>query len=276
MKTNLKTIFLLMLLLLVKTGAYAVESGIDTDMYSVCHISMKEGLSHNFVEDLFRDSKGFVWIATSGSLARHDGYEFVNFTPNSMTRHIKSSFVWKMTEDRFGRLWAASDGGIDVIDINSLSTIQIADKSGRLEDISSEPSGYISTDIDGNIWLRNPKNVVCISFDSEGEITGIYETPHHESSILWGSAVTPVGDRRKGVISVIKGKLCRLSLENGKIVSRVICKNLEIEPDTYVSDFIMKDDVMWISSETGLFCYDTKTGESRQYRNLPGVEVPCR
>lgn len=49
--------------------------------HSVSFISMNSGLSHNLVDDLFLDSEGYVWIATSASLARYDGYEFVNFTP---------------------------------------------------------------------------------------------------------------------------------------------------------------------------------------------------
>lgn len=33
--------------------------------HSVSFISMNSGLSHNLVDDLFLDSEGYVWIATS-------------------------------------------------------------------------------------------------------------------------------------------------------------------------------------------------------------------
>ena len=41
---------------------------------------MDEGLPHNFVDDILKDSQGFLWIATRGEgIARYDGYEFTAF-----------------------------------------------------------------------------------------------------------------------------------------------------------------------------------------------------
>lgn len=109
------------------------------DNYTVSNITMRDGLSHNFVEDIYRDSKGYMWIATSGSLARYDGYEFINFTPNSIARHIRSTFVRKVAEDRFGRLWVASDGGVDVIDLESLAVSDMPEKNDLLKEIARNP-----------------------------------------------------------------------------------------------------------------------------------------
>lgn len=44
---------------------------------------ISSGLPHNEINDIVKDSRGFVWIATENGLSRFDGYNFVNF--NSQT-----------------------------------------------------------------------------------------------------------------------------------------------------------------------------------------------
>ena len=101
---KLKELIILLLLTIVfpVADSYAATESVPrfSQAYWVSNISMNDGLSHNFVDDIYRDSKGFVWIATSGSLSRYDGYEFVNFKPNSPAHYIKSNFVRKVAEDR--------------------------------------------------------------------------------------------------------------------------------------------------------------------------------
>ncbi|MDE6770877.1 MAG: hypothetical protein K2J78_14230, partial [Muribaculaceae bacterium] len=82
MKLKLLHIFLTLICLNTVT-AYATLRQDLADSYTVSFITMQQGLPHNFVEEIYRDSKGYIWIATSASLARYDGYDFISFTPNS-------------------------------------------------------------------------------------------------------------------------------------------------------------------------------------------------
>ena len=34
------------------------------DRYNITYITMNEGLPHNFVNDVYKDSRGFLWIST--------------------------------------------------------------------------------------------------------------------------------------------------------------------------------------------------------------------
>ena len=97
----------------------------DDDSFSVKYlasfISMEEGLPSSFVDDLYMDSSGFMWVGTSGGgLCRYDGYEFLYFTTNTPVS-IKNNFIRVITEDNWQRLWIASEGGLDVL---TLSPIQ--------------------------------------------------------------------------------------------------------------------------------------------------------
>ena len=64
-----------------------------TNRYNTIYITMNEGLPNNFVDDIYKDRQGFLWISMSGGgLSRYDGYEFVNFTPATPHCRLKSNF----------------------------------------------------------------------------------------------------------------------------------------------------------------------------------------
>lgn len=48
--------------------------------YNVSYLNLNTGMPANYVDDIYRDSHGFIWISTHGSgLLRYDGlflYEF--------------------------------------------------------------------------------------------------------------------------------------------------------------------------------------------------------
>lgn len=260
---KLREILLLILLLILAPPRIGAARENLSEAYNVSFITMQQGLPHNFVEDLYRDSQGYVWISTSAALSRYDGYEFISFTPNSLTHHVKSSFVRDVTEDRFGRLWAVSDGGIDIINLSDLSIANpissqsaesnpasltshsnrpsqasdspasaqvagksgenrvkshgkvspIADKSGKFPSISCNPSNFVTTDSDGNIWIRNTTDIICITFDPNGDIEKILSLPHHLKMARTTAAVKALPDKFPGVFSAVDNAVGRLTIE---------------------------------------------------------------
>ncbi|MDE5883079.1 MAG: response regulator [Muribaculaceae bacterium] len=264
MKLKLLHIFLTLICLNTVT-AYATLRQDLADSYTVSFITMQQGLPHNFVEEIYRDSKGYIWIATSASLARYDGYDFISFTPNSPTRHIKSSFVRKVVEDHFGRLWAVSDGGIDIINLTDLSTSLPKDNTGLFEKLSYQPATSITLDNEGNIWLRNTTDILCLSLNKDGSISQILSMPHKTKVSQTIACVKALPQIFPGVMSAIDGKICRLYVENGKINNVSLSPNLEWKPEIYISDFATIDSYIWIASDHGLFSYDTRTGNVKTY-----------
>lgn len=240
-----------------------------TEKYTVNFINMRDGLPHNFVDDIFRDSRGFVWIATSASLSRFDGYEFVNFTPNSSPCSIKSAFVRKMTEDRFRRLWVASDGGVDVIDIATLCDVTPLSSDSRFHKIISSPTDYISTDKEGNLWFRTPTQIHCISFDDEGRPEVIASIDHASRSTITTGAVKPVDGLDGGVLSGVAGKVCHLKLSGNRITYTPLSPSLKFDDIAYIADFIGYDGCIWTATDRGLYRFNPDTGNVTEYHGLP-------
>jgi len=258
-----------MLCLLTAARAVSIPSNVD---YSAVHLTMREGLSHNFVEDIFRDSKGFMWIATSGSLARFDGYEFINFTSNTLDRYVKSVFVRKVAEDRFGRLWVTSDGGINLIDLETLMTVEPVDRTGQFADLSKLPSGYVFVASDGNIWIRTSEEIVCVGLDSGGAISRISRIPHYSKSLYTNSAVKSVDGENNVVWGFVKGAVCRISNEKGNLNAVPVSPMLTFDDDVHVSDFLAAGQYVWVATDVGLFRYDTRSHDVRMYQGNPDVE----
>lgn len=46
-----------------------------------------DGLAHNEINTIVRDSRGFLWFCTTGGLSRFDGYKFTNFSTNQVLPH---------------------------------------------------------------------------------------------------------------------------------------------------------------------------------------------
>src|SRR6476646_10151884 len=68
-----------------------------------------EGLAHNSVNRIARDSRGYLWFCTSEGLSRFDGYEFHNFGRRDGLPH---RVVNDVLETRSGELWIATAGGL--------------------------------------------------------------------------------------------------------------------------------------------------------------------
>ena len=68
-----------------------------------------EGLAHNVVNRVVRDSRGFLWFCTREGLSRFDGYGFTNYG----TEHgLSSAIVNDLLEAREGVYWVATAGDL--------------------------------------------------------------------------------------------------------------------------------------------------------------------
>ena len=68
-----------------------------------------EGLPHNSINRIVKDSRGFLWFCTNEGLARFDSYTFTNF---GIEQGLPNSAVNDLLETRAGEYWVATDGGL--------------------------------------------------------------------------------------------------------------------------------------------------------------------
>ncbi len=68
-----------------------------------------DGLAHNIVNKIVRDSRGFLWFCTADGLSRFDGYAFTNYGTDQGLPHTS---VNDILETREGDYWVATSGGL--------------------------------------------------------------------------------------------------------------------------------------------------------------------
>ena len=68
-----------------------------------------DGLPHNSINRIVRDSRGFLWFCTGDGLSRFDGYSFTNYGANEGLAHPT---VNDLVETRSGDYWVATNGGL--------------------------------------------------------------------------------------------------------------------------------------------------------------------
>lgn len=75
-----------------------------------------DGLPHNAINKIVRDSRGFLWFCTAEGLSRFEGYTFTNFGAD---QGLPQGSVADLLEDRDGRYWVATSGGLFRFDADS-------------------------------------------------------------------------------------------------------------------------------------------------------------
>jgi ligand-binding sensor domain-containing protein len=94
----------LSLWVLLLTPSPAIAERLPLKGYTVA-----DGLAHNEINKIVRDSRGFLWFCTAEGLSRFDGYEFTNFgTDQGLPHRTVNDFL----ETRSGELWVATYAGL--------------------------------------------------------------------------------------------------------------------------------------------------------------------
>ena len=263
-------IFHLIILYNILIGYTSLQAqDLFADRYNATYITIDEGLSNNFVDDIYKDSRGFLWIAMSGGgLSRYDGYEFINFNPTTPYCKLKSNFIRNVHEDSFQRLWVVSEGGTDIIDLTSMQSVLPDNPEGMLANLIRQPAAYVTQDALGCIWLYCEGQLHRISFDAKGNVENIYSLPvpnPYRNDIIFKDM------ENDGNIWIgFNGTLYKVGMNaQGELKETPIASCLSFAPDTYFTDFIIKENEIWITTNQGLFRYNKNEDIVKQYEHVP-------
>lgn len=118
------------------------------------NLTQEEGLPSNEVYDLLQDSRGYIWIATDGGLARYDGVHLKTYVYNADI----AGAVDMLQEDHEGRIWCKSyRGQIFYVEADSLRFFEPLNKapySFKFHDVFwfHPTKHYLTATLEGRIY----------------------------------------------------------------------------------------------------------------------------
>lgn len=249
--------------------------------YLAGFVHMEDGLPSNFVDDVFMDSSGFLWVGTSGGgLCRYDGYGFLPFSTNTPVS-IRNNFIRTLAEDSWQRLWIASEGGLDILD---LRTYDIVDLAGTpLEPYQDTFCSFLTVDATGCVWVNFGTVLIRISFDDKG---GIVSADTFDDPRLSPQTVVFEDVEGNGSVWVgLSGHIRKIVPSPEGLREVPVLEGFSYREDAYLSDFLVREDEVWISTNDGLFrCalngsgwkhygYDPYDGRSLSQNFITGLAI---
>ena len=241
-------------------GGRAVST-VLTERYNVSYLDLKDGLPHNNVSAIFVDSSGFLWVGTyGGGLVRYDGYGMM--TP---VMWLNSNSCKSIAEDRFKHLWVAFDEGTNIIDLRTMSGVLPETLDKNLQQLLSEPSTKTYCDAMGRIWLVTFSSVHMLTFNEQGHVANICSYAYHGNTP--DVSIRDVEGNGRPWIG-IDGGLFRMVEKNGRLVREEISPQFRALNGLYITDMLKRDNVIWITTNHGLFRFDPYQQKMDVYTNL--------
>ncbi|MCO5237435.1 MAG: response regulator [Chitinophagaceae bacterium] len=157
-----KTVYIFAFLFFCHANTYSQKNG-----YQFMHLDVRQGLSHNQVNTVFKDEKGFIWFGTLSGLNRFDGYDFKIFRNDLYdSTTLSDNYIAGIYELPDRKLWIVTRNGNNIYDP---VTESFSRNDQRYLASLSLPTGnvtFISKDKKGNFW-----------FVYQG-LTGLYKYSH--------------------------------------------------------------------------------------------------
>lgn len=253
------TLFLVFMVLFFR--ASATEQG----MPFFSHLRTESGLSHNKVNCILQDKKGFIWLGTEDGLNRYDGkyFSIYNSLPGDTTS-ISGNIITDLFEDNDGILWIASaDGGLT--QFNSRLPLKqqfrlFRHKEGDHRSIPDNNIVKLLSDSKGYLWLATANHSV-VRFDKRTET---FDSPVKAGAMN----ITSICLDDKGMLWAATAGEGLLKV-NTQTLAYTIDHTVALESMTGVFEDSRKH-IWYGQPDRLLHCLDQATGKDMIFRNTDG------
>ncbi|MBW6481605.1 MAG: hypothetical protein K0B10_00960 [Vicingaceae bacterium] len=120
--------------------------------FNFSYFNVPEGLPQSSVNAIYNDSRGYLWIATTGGgVAQFDGKEFICYSEKN---GLAGNVVTGIAEDNEGNMWFTSTWG-GISKFNGRKMITLTENDG----LNSANNHSIFVDTKNRIWIGNSKGI---------------------------------------------------------------------------------------------------------------------
>ncbi len=239
-------------------------------------LDLSNGLSHNQVNAILKDSKGFMWFGTLSGLNRYDGYQFKTFKNDPRdTSSIVDDFITGIFELPDHKLYLETRNGPNIYDNQSQRFLRNVNGYLKTLNINATSIRDIIRDDDGNFWFNGLETGV-FKYDPIKKTTLHFKTAGGGNTSLDKTPVSAIQKDAKGNIWVIhRNKTIELlDRKSGRVKQRML--NYQLKQPSEYQDFrlfVDQDLDLWIyttNSQHGIDYYAPASGKMRYLDKGPG------
>jgi signal transduction histidine kinase/ligand-binding sensor domain-containing protein/DNA-binding response OmpR family regulator len=216
--------------------------------FQFSRLDIANGLSHNQVNTMLKDSKGFMWFGTLSGLNKYDGYKFKVYKHiEGDTTSLNDDFIVTIAEGPDNKLWIETRNGYNIYDP---ATERFSHDIGRyLKSINIPDKGItaVKKDKAGNFWFLNANSGIYKYQERTKTTVHVKYQPNIATSI-YSNSVTDLASDSKGNIWLVynQGVLERIDPKSYRVNSRKrISSALPWGLNTGYRVFIDKQDDVW-------------------------------
>lgn len=230
--------------------------------YKIKYLTADEGLSRNLVHHIFKDSKGFMWIATDKGLDRYDGYNFEQYNSLQRENPLPNDVVLCVEEDENGDLWIGTENGLFFLDYMTGLISPAGKRLNSAESYLEQRFNFIYKCKENELWLGHSQGLSVIRKTEGGEyhLEDVYESNGVRAMIKINGNIFVGEDNR--LFRVIKDNNQHyMPLDLDEELNRL---------DGNVNTLFHDNGLIWIGTSIGLYRYDPNTERITHYLNEPG------
>ncbi len=244
----MKTTYTFSVLCLTLLFSLLTPAAFSQEQFMFRHIAAKDGLSHNQVNAIYKDSQGFMWFGTAGGLNRYDGYNYRVFRSDEKDPFsLIDNYVEDIQEDGQGNLWIHTASGYVVYDRKH--EIFRRDIPELLKKTGIEFEGVVEVvhiDRQKNLWIYVP-GVGGFQYQSAEKKWIAY--PHGGQTGLSEGVVSGISTSAEGGLFLFDdGRLECVDFHEGKVIRR----------DHHISEnsgFISNKHTLFVDSDGDYWVY---------------------
>jgi len=267
------------LLLIWAVLLVALKTMAQGDQYQFLRLNVDNGLSHNRITCIYKDTKGFMWFGTKSGLNRYDGYRFKVFKHDiNNLSSISDDYIISITTGPQNKLWVKTRNGFNVYDPLTDCFEHNIKKNLLKYSIPDSLIVSIKKDSTGNFWFLHAYNGVYKYVPSANKLTHLFHKKGSSSNLNVVSALDlSVDSKGNAWIIYADGILEQVNSLNNKVMKRVtdINKSYPHESIDYQLS-IDNDDDLWVYAplrSNGVFYVSPENNAFKQLGKNVGSPV---
>ena len=144
-----------------------------------------DGLGSDYIEAIYQDRDGFLWVGTGGSgTSRYDGEKFVNFTTDD---GLANNTVDAIHQDQAGYLWFGTNGGVSRYDGERFANFTTDDglANNVVDVIYQDQAGYLWFGTNGGVSRYDGAKFVNFTTDAGLASNSVWAIHQDKAGYLW-------------------------------------------------------------------------------------------